>query len=284
MKPKFIYRSVDLFSFLGIDEKPEPSDFKYHTHLMCEIYYFVEGDAIFHVEGAQYPLKPGDILVMRPTEAHYVEVRSNHFYERFVINFSPDLLYSIDPETRLLDPFLKREAGTTNLYRNDDPDNSPYLPYIKAFQDSHGDRMTMIANLILLLNQISSTYNAVVQKSSKPTTLEAKVLAWIDTNLPRAVTLDELCARYGISRSQLLRRFKKATGTTIGKYISAKRLILAQQLIKEGNNPTEIYTSCGFQDYSSFYRSYLKYFGYSPKMEQYQSRIQNEDNHKYFID
>ena len=77
MKPKFIYRSEALFSFLGVDEKPEPSDFKYHTHLMCEIYYFIEGDAIFHVEGAQYRLKPGDILVMRPTEAHYVEMLSN---------------------------------------------------------------------------------------------------------------------------------------------------------------------------------------------------------------
>lgn len=282
MKYLFIYRSTDIFSFRAVDKKPEPADFKFHTHLMCEIYFLIRGNAIFHVEGTQYPLKPGDILVMRPTESHYVEVLPDQPYERFVINFSPELLRSIDPNTHLLSPFLDREAGIANLYRAESTDN-PYLPYIQAFQRSHGDRMTMIANLILLLNQICNTFSAMFQDSPRATTLEAKIIAWIGTHLPRAVTLDELCERYSISRSQLLRRFKQATGTTIGKYINAKRLIIAQQLIQDGKRPTEVYSSCGFQDYSSFYRAYLKHFGHSPKEDLCLNQSVNENNYKLVI-
>lgn len=284
MKYLFIYRSTGIFTFRALDNKPDQLDFKYHAHLMCEIYYIFKGNAIFHVEGNQYPLKPGDIVITRPTESHYVEVFPNQPYERFVINFFPELLQSIDPKTHLLSPFLDREVGVANLYRAEDPSNHPYFPFIKAIQASRGDRMTMIANLILLLNEICSTFNTMFQNMPTSPTLEAKILAWINTHLPRAVTLDELCSRYGLSRSQLLRRFKQATGTTIHQYINAKRLILAQQLIKEGHTPTEVYSSCGFQDYSSFYRSYLKYFGYSPKMELHQPRIHNEENYKHVIE
>lgn len=283
MKPKFIYRSVDIFSFRGVDEKPDAADFQYHTHLMCEVYYFIQGKAIFHVEGTQYELKPGDILIMRPTEAHFVEVDPEHYYERLVINFNPELLRSIDPKTKLLTCFTDRESGTENLYRPENPENNSFLPYLQAFQDSHGDRMTMIANLILLLNQIEAIYSARQKKSRRPTTLEAKILATIDINLPRAISLDELCNRYFISKSQLNRRFKQATGTTVGKYINTKRLILAQQLIRDGVAPTEVYCNCGFQDYSSFYRAYFKYFGHSPKKDLGEPSIPDAEDYKLIL-
>ena len=285
MQPKYlyIYRSTDIFCFRAINDQPEPTDFKAHTHLMCEIYLLIRGKAVFHVEGTHYPLHAGDIVVTRPAEAHFVEVSQDEPYERLVINFSPNLLQSIDPETKLLKPFIQRPAGAQNLYRPEDAKESSFLPLIQAIQDSHGDRMTMIANLILLLNQIVGVYDAHLQNQHSPATLEAKILAWIGTNLPRAVTLDELCYRYGISKAQLNRRFKNATGTTVGKYINAKRLMAAQQLIKSGTPPTEVYGQCGFSDYSSFYRAYIKHFKRSPKEDLLPSNIVNEENYKLML-
>jgi methylphosphotriester-DNA--protein-cysteine methyltransferase len=38
-----------------------------------------------------------------------------------------------------------------------------------------------------------------------------------------------------------------------------------RELLRQGKKPTEVFSSCGYQDYSTFYRAYLQFFGYSPK-------------------
>ena len=47
-------------------------------------------------------------------------------------------------------------------------------------------------------------------------------------------------------------------------YLRDKRLMLAQTLLGSGNKPTEIYEQCGFRDYATFYRAYVRYFGVNP--------------------
>ena len=79
--------------------------------------------------------------------------------------------------------------------------------------------------------------------------------------------MDKICAEHYVSTSQLCRRFKKATGSTVGNYITTKRLLLAQKLLSVGEKPVAVYKRCGFNNYSTFYRAYVRYFGHSPKSE-----------------
>ncbi len=53
----------------------------------------------------------------------------------------------------------------------------------------------------------------------------------------------------------------------IHDYINVKRLIIAQELLKQGKKPTDIYEKCGFHDYSTFFRAYKSRFGISPGEE-----------------
>ena len=41
-------------------------------------------------------------------------------------------------------------------------------------------------------------------------------------------------------------------------------VVLSKQMMDAGELPTHVYTKCGFNDYSSFYRAYVKYFGTAP--------------------
>ena len=69
------------------------------------------------------------------------------------------------------------------------------------------------------------------------------------------------------SVSQLNRVFKSATGFSVWEYITGKRLASARNLIRAGVPATHAFTSCGFNDYSSFYRLYVKKFGVPPKAD-----------------
>ena len=52
--------------------------------------------------------------------------------------------------------------------------------------------------------------------------------------------------------------------TTVGNYISLKRVHLARQLMLEGLSAEEAAIETGYKDYSTFYRTYKKIMGYSP--------------------
>ena len=227
----------------------------------------MDGNAVFHIEGSSYRMQPGDILLMRPAEAHYVEQDPNGPYERICLNFEPDLLGTLDPENQLMRPYYDREPGKRNLYRLSADEVVKLRGYLDQILKTQ-DRLKAVANLILLMRQIDSLFEKANGEISQPDTLEYRIIRYINENLDGELALAELCDKFFISRAQLCRRFKKITGTSVGKYISAKRLILARNLLLQGKKPTEVCADCGYQDYSTFYRAYLNYFGCSPKDRQ----------------
>ena len=164
----------------------------------------------------------------------------------------------------MLRPYYDREAGKQNLYRTAGTASSLCRTYLDNILGAE-DRLNAIANLILLLGQVRTMFDREGATGSQPDTLEYRIVRYINQNLSKALSIEELCEQFYISRAQLCRRFKRVTGASVGKYITAKRLIAAQNLLRQGKKPTEVYPACGYQDYSTFYRAYLQYFGYSPK-------------------
>ena len=56
----------------------------------------------------------------------------------------------------------------------------------------------------------------------------------------------------------------QAMGISLMKYIRQKRLLMARHLLEKGERPLSIYSKCGFSDYTTFYKAYVKYFGKAP--------------------
>jgi AraC-like DNA-binding protein len=67
-----------------------------------------------------------------------------------------------------------------------------------------------------------------------------------------------------MSVSQLERVFKQATHSSVWHYITLKRLAAARERIESGSSATDASLECGFGDYSSFYRAYVKEYGRAP--------------------
>ena len=59
-------------------------------------------------------------------------------------------------------------------------------------------------------------------------------------------------------------KFKNEAGYTIHNYITSKRLLLARSLINEGSPVIKAAQMSGFNDYTTFVRSYKKQFGNAP--------------------
>lgn len=263
MSTLFLHEEPGLRLTMNADAVPERSHFVMHAHQTLEIYCFRKGRGVFHIEGSEYPLEPGDVLIMYPAESHYIDIDCSLPYERMVLNLAPDYLLSLDPSGYLLRPFRERPGGRHNLYKSSEFPGGSFALW-QTMMAPEGDRhVNVLSGMLPLMNQICLLWQQ-RREDPQPDTPAYRIIRYVNAHLAEPLSLDELSAVFYLSKSQLCRLFKKATGSTLWHYITVKRLARAQELIAAGAHPTHIYTRCGFNDYSTFYRAYVKAYGTAP--------------------
>ncbi len=253
----------------SVDEKPDDRRFPLHMHNNYEIYCFVSGKASYMVEGNIYDLRPGTVIIMRRSETHKLIVNGSERYERFSINFNPELLREQGAPNELFIPFTKRALGEKNLYRVEDVEHCRLLDMIlKMYAECEmlSVENSLYINLCSMLSSIAAAFEHYPEDMtySSQRDMDRELLNYINDNITRELSVEQISEYVHLSPTQLGRRFRELTGTTIYQYIISKRLILAQRQIAKGMSATQAAEVCGFGDYSCFYRMYKKKFGYSP--------------------
>ena len=94
--------------------------------------------------------------------------------------------------------------------------------------------------------------------------LEERIVDYINEHILDDISLSDISETMNLSVSQINRVFNKKIGMSVYNYIVSKRLVYAKGLISRGESAVSACASCGFKDYSSFFRLYKKQFGVSP--------------------
>lgn len=247
----------DIYASERTDAMPRQSDFNMHMHSDYEIFCFLSGDAEYVVEGNSYRLHRGDIVLMRPSEAHRIRFLSDKAYARITLNFYPR-------SKKLLAPFDDRPLGELNHYPSVlFPELHP-AHYMREIYKSGSDEIQS-AYLTVLLKEISEQFDSLKQiEGASELNISADIIKYINKHIADDLSLQGLSERFFISKSQLNRNFRHIIGSTVWEYIMGKRLLLAKEQIENGGNPTKIFLECGFKDYTAFYRAYRAKFGFPP--------------------
>ena len=88
---------------------------------------------------------------------------------------------------------------------------------------------------------------------------------YVDMHLSEAITVDDLCKAFNISRTRLYEETKQYTNG-IASFIRLKKLAKAKELIlKTDMSISAVSDSVGFSDYNYFLRVFKKHYGVSPK-------------------
>lgn len=259
----------DLYMRYAVSDAPDISDFPMHVHEQYEIYYFISGNAEYLVEGSRYPLYSGCILIMRPSESHRVKIFESEKYERYTVNFSSEFVKNIDPQCRLLRAFDDRPLGRGNLYYpTQAAEENIRKMFSEVFEvgDDYEKRLRITALLFLLLDMINKQFLSRTDFAySPPKSTAEKIMSFVNTHLFDDLTVPKLAKHFYLSTSQFGRIFRQASGSSPWEYITIKRLTAAREKIRGGMTAQNAGICCGFNDYSSFFRAYVKYFGTSPK-------------------
>ena len=266
MKDFFVLKEQDLKIEYSYTEKPQQEHFTMHMHEFLELYYFVSGNGTYVVEGTEYKLEPGDIILLNSGEGHYFRIDKMSPYKRLYIQFDKDLFSRFDEEQYLLAPFQNRENGQHNLYRKDDFNSSHFTILMNhLLTNSKNKKLQTVSYLMPLLYEIAELFE---NRSDIPNTnsFTQDIVRYINQNYLSEINLDVLCEKFSISKTHLCRLFKNATGSTINNYITTKKLIYANNLMNLGYTPTQAASMSGFNDYTVFYKAYKKRYTISPSV------------------
>ena len=124
--------------------------------------------------------------------------------------------------------------------------------------------MSYLAQVLVLLNRLVLRQRR-EESVSNQDSIVYNVLGYINEHYHENLSLDELANRFFVSKYHLSREFQRLVGTSVHRYIVQKRLVMAKQMLSTGKPSSEVYQSCGFGDYSNFYRAFKAEYQISPK-------------------
>lgn len=243
-----------------------------HIHDCYEIYYSISGGKQILIHNKLYDISPGDLFVINQYESHHVS-KVDMAHERIVISIHPEFLKSISSDkTDLSYCFTNRSENSNHKISLNKEQQQHFLYFINKIIATNGYGSDIIEyasflELITLLNGIYIANNNlhVDDHSYKYNQQVQEIITYINENITEPITIDYLANHFYLSPSYICRIFKSATGTTINKYISARRITIAKSLLANGTNVNEVCEKCGFNDYTNFLKTFKNAVGISPK-------------------
>ncbi len=243
-------------------EHPDTELFQMHTHDGYEVFCFLRGKAKYFVEGTVYPLRAGDILVMKKAESHTLLLLKDQPYERITIHF-PACAVEGSRREKIMSFLNDRPLGQNNRFSAALFKGNNWLYYLNSICEAN-DEETRRLYLTVILSELCDSSDK-IRPDTEARDNMSDVIHYINSHLSDELSLDSICEVFHTSRSHTNRKFRQMTGSSMWEYIKLKRLLMAKELLTQGEPPYRVYEKCGFNEYSSFYRAYKAEFGVSPR-------------------
>lgn len=225
------------------------------TSLYYELLLFPVGDVELITESVHIRLNPNS-MVLIPKGMYWQLVvhgnkARNHWYR---------LLFA---DGKQLQELFANVVGRLMVLKTTDRINGLFK-ILQEIPAEAQERAVLIQSvLVLILNEIAQ--NRVTEFSLQDQNeVVQQAVSYVKENIIEKLTISDIAKECRISDSALAHIFKREMNQSLYQYIIQVRLTAARQKIYEGVPAKIAAYSCGFNDYSAFYRQYKKLFGFAP--------------------
>ena len=254
-----------------------------HNHEFIEVVYIISGKAKHVIDQNEYRINKGDISIINPGESHafYADKECEEEFLAYDLMFTPDFLDSSLFEggdfSLLSDSFL-----FYSLFHDDISKNNYNLiegcgyelesVFDKIYHEYKGNKVGNI-NLIrvYIVEIIIKLIRRIKHLNKNPITpaqrkLVSQVTEYIQKNYNININTSEIASNLFFHKNYIAKLFKKETGLSIHEFIREIRLKeVCRLLITTDKTIIEIASECGFSDIKTFYQTFKKHTGMTPK-------------------
>lgn len=269
--PRQVMKNEDYEIFHYRDARP--GNVEIHHHDFFEVYFLLEGQLSYWVEDRVVHMIPGDLLFINPMELHRPMPDPRHpVSERFVLWLQRHFLEELALGPLLLDCFDTSRPTHTHLIRPSATDRAELTACMgelvrECYSKDFGSELSahgLLLQLMVKLNRLSRRADGAGQDEPL-SELVRGAIQFISENLSSDLSLERIAGHLFISKYHLSHAFTREVGISVYRYIVLKRLLMARQLLREGQAAAQVCRSCGFSDYTAFYRAFKSEYGISPK-------------------
>ncbi|MHC5228193.1 AraC family transcriptional regulator [Enterococcus sp. LJL99] len=247
-----------------------------HFHDGYEVHFTLSNGTNYFVDERKYIGNTGSVAVFNPQEIHRVVVEEGMMYERYFVLFKPQYIeFVISEYPDLMRFFNERCNNFENVIQLKAVHQKQLINLfneiirLKDQKEVNLRELKIKQRLVGILLVLSDYYNTgdrFERAVSYHKQNEIKeIILFLKQNYYRNLTLEEICERFFISKSTLIRLFKVNLGMTPNVYLSYIRIIEAKKLLKQGYPIKSVAIRVGFGDDSTFIKKFKKVQGASPK-------------------
>ncbi len=255
--------------------EPRPNTVEVHHHDFYEVYYLLSGQVDYWVDGRIIRMTPGDLLLINPLELHRPMLgQGSPVYERIVLWINKDYLEGFDGGAqRLSRCFDTGLPGHTHLIHSSTSERPALTArmgeLVREFysRDFGSDLCAegLFLQFMVQLNRMAFHTESQQEETEDLSPLVQKVLGYITEHIHEELSLEDIAAHMFISKYHLSHAFSREVGVSVYRYVMLRRLMMARQLLLAGESAGQVCRSCGFADYTSFYRAFKSEYGVSPR-------------------
>lgn len=240
-----------------------------HIHSFYEFIYITEGTCVYNIDGVEFVTSPGDLIFTCPSNIHAFTFPKKCEFTRQFLRVYPDYIKDFPEVSARLHYHSANHKNHIPAYLVEQYGLDQYFSDLNSYNNIEQPETFMIAlscvtGLLAKVNHILQNTDTEDVKLFENKHIN-KILEYITSHFAQSITLDDIAAEVHMSAVYISKLFKEETGMTLKSYINMYRVVHAKNLILGGEKISSLYEKCGFENYSTFYRAFVKCVGMSPE-------------------
>ena len=257
-----------------IDPTPEADGYAAHSHDSYEIFLPVAGSLAFDVEAYRYTVERGSVLILPPFVSHRLIVQDSEPLEYLYAQFSPKAMPDEEDLKETVES-LFHGYGEGEMSMRHLPKESFAFVHgaikrlcVSGTKEVHDQFFRILSPLlreILLYGiPVNGKQGELAKKGSRKTALTDQIVDYVSQHYADIQDLSFVVDVFHYSTVHVNSLFKNRLGVSLWRYVLHIRLDRACDMLVNGIHASEVALSCGFKDYSTFYRLFKKSYGITP--------------------
>ncbi len=272
-------KEISISSIITVHYFVYPKNFYFpgESHRFWEFLYVDKGEVDVTAGETKHKLSQGQIIFHKPGEFHNVSCDNQIAPNLVVVSFdthSPSMSF-FDGKVINVSEKERKYLSTIVQEAEEAFDSQIEDPYLKGMHrrktQMFGCEQILINSLEMLLVLFQRQYpdisNRQVSNIKEKTTYlrMVTIFNFLEENVAKHLSLNEVCQAASMSRSALQKMFKEKTGMSVMDYYYKLRTTEARRLLQDGRyNITTIADMLGYNSIHYFSRQFKEIEGMSP--------------------
>lgn len=244
-----------------------------HTHKFVELVYILGGKGKHKINGKEYFVRRGDMLVINYHCRHAVEVIENHYYVDIMLKpeYINKTLEGTDDLFLLLQ--LSEYSDISNVAKDNvlihfNAEEREKMDFLVNLSQEERNGKRPAKNLMIysaLWMILGMVFRKLAEDQSTRLSVNDRLLGYIDKNCHAKLSVGELARMCGYTPEHFSRIFKDYTGSSPIEYIIRARIARAKELLLQSDKPIEaIVSESGFSNRTAFFKKFTQLVGVTP--------------------